>query len=159
MRARLHTMSPGEVARQWSEVRRLVKEMFEHGGATIESPADQADGSLVDARTVIQPDGDVVHFVGDGCLRNEGIRTAHVEKVAAWYASSATAFGSIRSAWRAAVALVSGALGLLLSVVSSAVWGGYVWVAILVVVPMALSLGLRTLLPRLLRKAIGPGLL
>jgi hypothetical protein len=133
--------------------------MFESGGATIESPAGQANGSPLDARTVIQPDGDVVHFMGDRCLRNEGIRTAHVDKVAAWYATSATAVGSIRSAWRAAVALVSGALGLALGVVSSAVWGGYVWIAILVGVPMVLSLGLRSLLPRVLRKAIGPGLI
>ena len=72
---------------------------------------------------------------------------------------SASAVGSIRSAWRAVVALVSGALGLLLSLASADVWGGYVWLLVLVVVPMVLSLGLRSLLPRLLRKVIGPGLI
>ena len=70
-----------------------------------------------------------------------------------------TAVGSIRSAWRAIVALVSGALGLLLGLASAHVWGGYVWMRVLVVVPMVLSLGLRSLLPRLLRKVIGPGLI
>ena len=152
-------MSPGEVKRQWRVVRDLVQEMFKAGGVVIESPTDQQPGSLVDARTIIQPDGDVVHFLGDGCLRNEAIRTAHLDRVSTWYATSATAVGSIRSVWRAIVALVSGALGLLLSLVSAQVWGGYVWIAILVVVPMVLSLGLRSLLPRVLRKVIGPGLI
>ena len=152
-------MNPGELSRQWGVVRRLVQEMFNSGGVTIESPADQPSGSLVDARTIIQPDGDVVHLLGDGCLRNEALRRAHLDRVDAWYRSSATAVGAIRSAWRAIVALVSGALGLLLGVASAVVWGGYVWIAILVAVPMALSLALRSLLPRLLRKVIGPGLI
>jgi hypothetical protein len=151
-------MTPAEVKRQWVVVRELVEDMFNTGGVAIESPADQPTGSLVDARTIIQPDGDVVHFLGDGCLRNEALRTAHLDRVAAWYRSSATAVGSIRSAWRAIAALVSGALGLLLGVASAVLWGGYVWIAILIVVPMALSLTLRSLLPRLLRKVIGPRL-
>ena len=152
-------MNPGELKRQWGVVRRLVQEMFNAGGVAIESPTGQQPGSLVDARTIIQPDGDVVHVLGDGCLRNEAIRRAHLDRVDAWYATSATAVGSIRSAWRAIVALVSGALGLLLGVASAVLWGGYVWIAVLVVVPMVLSLGLRSLLPRLLRKVIGPGLI
>jgi hypothetical protein len=152
-------MSPAEVKRQWDVVRGLVQEMFTSGGVAIESPADQPSGSLVDARTIIQPDGDVVHFLGDGCLRTEALRTAHLDRVAAWYRSSATAVGSIRSAWRAITALVSGVLGLLLGLVSALAWGGLVGIAILVVVPMALSLALRSLLPRLLRKVIGPGLI
>jgi hypothetical protein len=151
-------MTPAEVKRQWVVVRELVEDMFNTGGVAIESPADQPTGSLVDARTIIQPDGDVVHFLGDGCLRNEALRTAHLDRVAAWYRSSATAVGSIRSAWRAIAGLVSGALGLLLGVASAVLWGGYVWIAILIVVPMALSLTLRSLLPRLLRKVIGPRL-
>jgi hypothetical protein len=152
-------MNPAEVKRQWGVVRGLVQEMFKAGGVAIESPADQQPGSLVDARTIIQPDGDVVHFLGDGCLRSEAIRTAHLDTVSTWYATSATAVGSIRSAWRAIVALASGTLGLLLGVASAVILGGYVWIAVLVVVPMVLSLGLRSLLPRLLRKVIGPGLI
>jgi hypothetical protein len=132
--------------------------MFTAGGVAIESPADQPCGSQVDARTIIQPDGDVVHFLGAGCLRNQAIRAAHLDRVATWYATSASAVGSSRSAWRAAVAVVSGALGLLLGLASAAVWGGYVWLLVLAVVPMVLSLALRSLLPRLLRKVIGPGL-
>ena len=152
-------MSPAELARQWAIVRRLVKEMFDAGGVAIESPADQPSGAAVDARTIIQPDGDVVHFVGAGCLRNEAIRTAHVDRVAAWYATSATAVGSIRSAWRAVGALVSGALGLLLGLFSMQAWGGLAGIVALVAVPMGVSLAMRSLLPRLLRKVIGPGLI
>ena len=150
-------MKPAEVKHQWGVVRGLVQEMFKAGGVAIESPVDQQPGSLVDARTIIQPDGDMVHFLGDGCLRTEALRTAHLDRVAAWYLTSATAVGSIRRAWRAAVALVSGALGLLLGLLSALAWGGLVGIAILVVVPMVMSLGLRSLLPRVLRKVIGPG--
>jgi hypothetical protein len=48
-------------------------------------------------------------------------------------------------------------LGLLLGLLSALAWGGLVGIAILVVVPMVMSLGLRSLLPRVLRKVIGPG--
>ena len=101
----------------------------------------------------------MVHFLGARCLRDQAIRRAHLDKVESWYSTSATAVGSIRSAWRAAVALVSGALGLLLGLFSMQVWGGYVWLLVLAIVPMGASLGLRSLLPRVLRRVVGPGLI
>ena len=152
-------MNPAELLRQWRVVKQLAREMFRAGGVAIESPADQPSGSPVDARTIIQPDGDVVHFLGARCLRDQAIRRAHLDKVESWYSSSATAVGSVRSAWRAAVALVSGALGLLLGLFSMQVWGGYAWLLVLAIVPMGASLGLRSLLPRVLRRVVGPGLI
>jgi hypothetical protein len=157
--AQARAMNPAELLRQWRVVKRLAGEMFTAGGVAIESPADQPSGSPVDARTIIQPDGDVVHLLGARCLRDESIRRAHLDKVAGWYATSASAVGSVRSAWRAAVAFVSGALGLLLGLFSMQVWGGLVGVVALVAVPMGASLSLRSLLPRVLRKVVGPGLI
>ena len=152
-------MNPAELLQQWRVVKRLAGEMFTAGGVAIESPADQPSGSLVDARTIIQPDGDVVHFLGARCLRDEAIRRAHLDKVETWYRTSAAAVGSVRSAWRAAVAFASGALGLLLGLFSMQVWGGYVGLLVLAIVPMGASLGLRSLLPRVLRRVVGPGLI
>ena len=105
------------------ECRRLGRQLVAKGGATIETPVEHRpggpqEGAAIVARTVIQPDGDVVCFVTDRYCEDADLRAAHGLEVAAWYARAQSTMGEavavMRSFSRAlalVVSLLVGGLG------------------------------------------------
>ena len=57
-----------EIRTRWQEIQQLRRELFSEGGVVITVPPDAADGAPLAARTVVQPDGDVVCFVSEAAL-------------------------------------------------------------------------------------------
>jgi len=73
---------------------RDVRALFRDGGLAIETPADAGAGEPLRARTLIQPDGDVLAFVDPAALEDPDLVRRHVacvreaqERLAAWLAS------------------------------------------------------------------------
>jgi len=85
--------------RSW---RSLIVGFLVEGGATIDTPP-AAEGEPIGARTLIQPDGDVVVIVARASLRDEALLAEHRRQVAQWYDRS-------RDAVRRATLAVSMAL-------------------------------------------------
>jgi hypothetical protein len=73
-----------------AECRRLKHELLGAGGATIDTPAppvERPDRFPISARTVVQPDGDIVCLMGDRYPLDPDLRLLHAERVSAWFES------------------------------------------------------------------------
>lgn len=106
---------PGEVLELLKECRRLGAELYSSGGATIDTAGHTGDqpseGRPIVARTVIQPDGDVVCFATDRYCLDADLRAAHSSNVATWYGRAEStlnqAVAMMRSLSRALAAVIS----------------------------------------------------
>lgn len=70
-------------------IQRLKTELLVGGGATIDTPVPptEADVALqIAARTVVQPDGDLLFFFSDEYFVDLNVRQLHTARVAAWFA-------------------------------------------------------------------------
>jgi hypothetical protein len=63
----------------------LRADLFEAGGVTIDTPEPQTEDSLLAARTIIQPDGDIICLVADETTLDDDAVAAHTTRVAAWF--------------------------------------------------------------------------
>jgi hypothetical protein len=125
------------------QVRHVAEEMFQAGGAVIETPAGRTDGEPVSARTVIQPDGDVLHFIDRRELGNGPLLAAHAEVVDAWYRRASDAFGAVQSMLGAAGRALAAGVGVVAAVVSALALDAVVGLVVVVVVPLALRVSTR----------------
>jgi hypothetical protein len=117
--------------------------MFQAGGVVIETPAGRTDGEPVSARTVIQPDGDVLHFIDRHDLGNGPLLAAHAEVVDAWYRRSSDAFGAVQSMLGAAGRTLAATVGVLAAAVSVLTLDAVAGLVVVVVVPLALRVTTR----------------
>jgi hypothetical protein len=93
----------------WSRFRENILPLFADGGATIESSA----GDPPYARTIIQPDGDVLWFVSAGAADDEEALEAHSALVTGWYDGTAAASATVRQIVAAFQRAIAGALAVL----------------------------------------------
>jgi hypothetical protein len=94
----------------------LKQELFDNGGATIETPPDRRSDEPIVARTVVQPDGDVLSIVVEtGYLDDDDARAIHDEAVASWMAEFADTIATLRAALRRVGAAVLMALTVVLA--------------------------------------------
>jgi hypothetical protein len=133
--------NPAAIVDRLRCLRRVGEELFEAGGAVIESPAGQPVGATVAARTVIQPDGDVLHFVHDG--RDAVTISAHLELVAAWYRRVSDAFGAVQALLGATGQALATILGVVAAVITTVTAGLVTGLVVLVAVPLVLRLATR----------------
>lgn len=83
---------PRRIAVLFKEIQRLKADLLTAGGATIDTPAPPVgaagagDAFPVAARTVVQPDGDFLFFVGDSYFVDPDVRQLHADRVSAWFA-------------------------------------------------------------------------
>lgn len=121
---------PREILDLVGECRRLSGELYSAGGATIDTAIEDAagqqregplrEGVPIVARTVIQPDGDVVCFATDRYYLDADLRTAHDRNVANWYGRAESTLSeavammrSLSRALGAIISLLAGGLGAL----------------------------------------------
>ena len=135
--------NPVAVVDHLREVRRVAEEMFQAGGAVIETPAGRTDGEPVSARTVIQPDGDVLHFVDRHELGNGPLLAAHAEVVDAWYRRASDAFGAVQSLLGTAGRALAVAVGVVAGALSALTLDAVAGLVVVVVVPLALRVTTR----------------
>lgn len=145
---------PRRIATLFKEIQRLKADLLSAGGATIDTPpppAGAGDGFPVAARTVVQPDGDFLFFVGDSYLVDPDVRQLHAERVSAW-------FGELeRRVTASAVALRRAALGLM-AVVSVTSGRAFQESAVSGLWALAIGTGGGFLLQSGLRLAVGHGM-
>ena len=81
---------------RWQEFQRLLRvASFDRGGVTVDQPQRAPEGTPLLARSVIQPDGDVLFFVREEELAADAAHVqAHVSTVLQWYQDAA---GSLRT--------------------------------------------------------------
>ena len=119
MRERLARFRPGEIRRRWAEFARLRRALFDEGGAAIESPGDtHGRPGALDARTVVQPDGDVLWFVDEVIARDARALRAHAESVARWYEESGRTTAALRAQLNILRAAASGLAAALVALAS-----------------------------------------
>jgi len=111
-----------EVVPLVKECRRLAAELYSAGGATIETAVDDFSrrpevGAPIAARTVVQPDGDVVCFATDRYCLDADLRVAHDRNVAAWYGRAESTLSEVVTLVRS----LSRALGLAISLLAGGV--------------------------------------
>ncbi len=145
-----------QIRADWTRFRETVLPLFAEGGATIESPADGPPY----ARTVIQPDGDVLWFVAEGAADDEVALEAHSALVTDWYDGTAAASATVRQIVAAFQRSIAGALAVLWTVVTVASginWGWWALAAgaLAAVVAVGAMLVARAGLGHWIRKAVG----
>lgn len=79
---------------RWEEFRRLRIASYDRGGVTVDQPPRAPEGTPLLARSVIQPDGDVLFFVSEEVAADAARAQAHVSTVLQWYQDAA---GSLRT--------------------------------------------------------------
>lgn len=68
------------------EIHRLKAELLVAGGATIDTPIQSTEDTIqVAARTIVQPDGDILFFVGNAYLLDPDVRQLHSDRVSTWF--------------------------------------------------------------------------
>jgi len=97
-------------SRHWKAWRGLAH-LLGAGGATIDTPP-AAEDDPISARTVIQPDGDVIVIVDPQALLDDQLVEEHLRRVADWYGRGRGAVHDGLAALRALIAAVSGTLGM-----------------------------------------------
>jgi hypothetical protein len=105
-----------EIRTRWQEIQQLRRELFSEGGVVITVPPDAADGAPLAARTVVQPDGDVVCFVSEAALHaGSSALGVQMRAVHEWYrkgTATVTALGfylrALHGALTAVLAVGSG---------------------------------------------------
>lgn len=119
-RARLR--HPGDLVTLVRGIQRLKTELLVGGGATIDTPVTPTgadDGFQIAARTVVQPDGDLLFFVSDDYFLDPDVPQLHSARVSAWFAS-------LENMVAASVVAVRGMALMLVVVVASLAGGGAV---------------------------------
>lgn len=141
--------------RQWRSWHGLARDLFGYGGVTIDTPPAEGDEeklakTAVQARTVIQPDGDVLVLVrvdDDDRLPDGPVLAAHQQRVGEWYEQGREIVGQAVVTLRVLI----GTLSLVAATtLGSFTWSMVSWQAGLVVLGAAVPLG-RWLLGRLAR--------
>jgi len=92
---------------QWRSWRSLTAGFLREGGATI-TTSSAAEATTVVARTVIQPDGDVLVMVNLGFLHAEVLLAQHSRQVAEWFDRSRASMRQATLALQALALSVSG---------------------------------------------------
>jgi hypothetical protein len=148
--------TPADAARLFANCTRLKSELFGLGGASIETLLDpphapRASASAADddvsigARTVVQPDGDVVCLVDPQCLTYIALRQAHADQALAWFEglemTVTTATMALRRSLAALTALIVVVAGLRTWQTAN-VTSGIISLAIATVGAAALHLGM-----------------
>lgn len=91
------------LARLPGRVRALVTDQFRDGGATIDTRRPAGPG--VGARTVVQPDGDVLLLVDEEAWEEDAFREAHQRRVAEWFTAFRSTVTTARRVLRRGAAL------------------------------------------------------
>ena len=150
--------TPAEFWRRWVAFRHLRNDLFGAGGAAIESPdPDRGTATtprLVDARTVVQADGDVLWFIRTEAMEDPSVLTTHVQKVADWYAHSARTVNALGVYLRALRVTASFVIGFLAAVTSAGGWRWWIPVAT-VVAGTVLQPVIHAVIGWLLRRSMG----
>lgn len=138
---------------RWQEFRRLRVASFDRGGVTLDQPLHAPEGTPLLARSVIQPDGDVLFFVNEESADDAAGVQAHVNRVLQWYQDAA---GSLRTIGASLLAVRWTGAGVL--AVSSGSWtaawpGGWSAAFAVLVAGVALPV-LRWLTGLVLRRAL-----
>lgn len=92
--------------RGWVGWRTMAVELFRQGGMTLDTPASRR-ADLIGARTLIQPDGDVVVIVDDVSLLDDDLLRRHRQLVGAWYERSKTTMRQVEVSLRALIFAVA----------------------------------------------------
>jgi len=154
--------------RQWRSWRDLVIGFLGEGGATVDSPPPVAgepnEDRPIGARTVIQPDGDVVVAIDRSVLGDADLLRGHGQQVDEWYARSAATLRQAALAVRAVAVVLSGMVTLASAWTSGlrpplyvavpflgVAWTGFGWLVAKALRPV-LGTFLRVRIGRLLRR-------
>ena len=106
-----------------TDARRLASELFQGGGATIDTPPDQAAGSPLAVRTVVQADGDVICLVDERHCADVDLRRAHGRQVDAWFVGVGSTLRGTTEAVRTAAVSLGLATGLAAGTAAGTLWG------------------------------------
>jgi len=153
----------GEILDLVQECRRLSAELYSAGGVTIDTAIDPQDepseGVPIAARTVIQPDGDVVCLVTDRYCLDADLRIAHGRNVAAWYGRAESTLSEAVAVLRSLSRVVGVFISLVLSGFSVLKTGGalrfVVPVIVFSLVFAAVGAMARLVIPRLISSVLG----
>ena len=112
-------------------MQRLGSELYSSGGATVDTAGvdgrEPTPDAVIRARTVIQPDGDVVCFATYRYCVDAELRDAHHARVAEWYAGAEStltrAVGVLRTLSLAAGVAIGTLAGGLSGAATSRPWG------------------------------------
>ena len=99
----------------WTTWRNLAVELFKDGGATVETMTPPPDEHIA-ARTIIQPDGDVLVFFSEEHMDDTELLLRHRRQVGEWYARSRAATEQAVVALRTAISAASA---------GSSAWAGW----------------------------------
>lgn len=154
---------PGEILDLVQECRRLSAELYSAGGATIDTAVDPrgepSEGVPIAARTVIQPDGDVVCFATDRYCLDADLRIAHGRNVAVWYGRAESTLSEAVAVLRSLSRVVGVFISLVLSGFSVLKTGGalrfVVPVIVFSLVFAAVGAMARLVIPRLISSVLG----
>jgi hypothetical protein len=100
------------------DLRSLLVPLVSEGGSSILTSNEVGPA----ARTVIQPDGDLVCFLSAGAVADEAAHRAHAAAVAAWGARLAASLRAATAALRAATPLVALATAVAWSALAGSLW-------------------------------------
>ena len=154
---------PGEILDLVQECRRLSAELYSAGGVTIDTAIDPQDepseGVPIAARTVIQPDGDVVCFATDRYCLDADLRIAHGRNVATWYGRAESTLSEAVAVLRSLSLVVGVFISLVISGLGVLKTGGVLrFVVPVIVVPLVFATvgaGARLVIPRLISGVLG----
>lgn len=142
----------------WGRVRTLVTEQFRAGGTTIDTPPVgpglSSPGAALAARTVIQPDGDLLCFVDEASWADVGVRASHQAQIAAWFASSRSTVTAAEKALRRTAAAVGATVALIAAVAAGAATNLLVTALVFVAGVPTARLGARAALGAALRRKV-----
>ena len=137
-----------------AESRRLYAEITEAGGSTIDTPLPSGGTHPLAARTVVQPDGDVICLVHPSFLTDAGLRLTHqqrVEERLEQLRATVDRVGAmVRTASIAGAGLVGATTGAFAGIVGGAAYGLVGFALSFATVPLFRE-GLKGLLRRALR--------
>lgn len=92
--------------RQWSSWHTLVRDLFAAGGVTITTPPAEGNEPIY-AKTVIQPDGDVLVLVHGAHVTDADVLATHQQRVSQWYVQARTTVHQVVATLRVMVWTVS----------------------------------------------------
>jgi len=138
--------------------RQLRDELLAGGGSTIESTTDEG---AVYARTVVQPDGDVLWLVSPAALRDRSLLDTHAAAVLEWYERSGETVATLQGYLARVLTLARAVLAAIAVIVGAAIglvgnpWAGLASLLAAGVLATVAAVVFRSVLGRLLRRGIG----
>ena len=106
-----------------SDLRRLALDLFQEGGATIDTPPAAAAGAPLAARTVVQADGDLVCMVDERYCADVELQRAHHRQVEEWFGGMGSTVSGTTDAIRTAAVSLGLATGLAAGTAAGSPWG------------------------------------